>query len=86
MMQFYVSRESQLDSKPITFDKVAKIVLHAQCIPLIELMQTWAGFAAKILSGHETRRLPKLHTRVRFPSPAPITAAGAANSRLLMRV
>ena|SRR5665213_513100 len=65
-------RKDSFHCCPIARARRAKIVLHALCIPLIQLAWIGGCFTAKILSALKTRLLPKLHTRVRFPSPAPM--------------
>jgi hypothetical protein len=47
-------------------------VLQVERNRLMQLCRNTAGFVANILMEMGTIQLPKLHTRVRFPSPAPI--------------
>jgi hypothetical protein len=49
----------------------ASNVLLRRANPLIVLNAVISGFVAKVLKRLTTVQLPKLHTRVRFPSPAP---------------
>jgi hypothetical protein len=66
----------------------AKIVLHALCMPLIELAWISASFTAKILSALKTRMLPKqpitLSARQRLGSLSAMRNSGhSASPRIL---